>query len=202
MENYPWWVRDWIFVDYDVMISFCVKAAILSWLWLEALCVNVSLQATMTLAIVVCYVMLQWGCNNMAATRQMAFWNAFFWMKIFIIIIKLHWNLFLMAKPSIWFRAMACCLTATSHYLNQCCPWNMLPYGITWLQIVPFWFAFLFCCQFRWVIFEEAARTGNVQLFWKASRSQTLGAEIAEIPLFRDLGLWKTPVAYFFQTCW
>ena len=88
-----------------------------------------------------------WGWDKMATILQMAFSNVFARMKIFLFRFKFHWNFFstihlyyfmkwygaervnsLCSSDAIWqqgsrstlVQVMACCLTAPSHYLNQC----------------------------------------------------------------------------------
>ena len=44
-----------------------------------------------------------------------------------------------MDRGSTSVQVMACCLTARSHHLTQCCPSSMTPYGVTGPQWVKHW---------------------------------------------------------------
>ena len=61
--------------------------------------------------------------NNMAATSQVTFWNAFSWMKSFVIRFPFHWRLFPRVQFTTiqhWFRWWLGAKQPTSHYLDQC----------------------------------------------------------------------------------
>ena len=60
---------------------------------------------------------------------QTAFWNAFSWLKSFVIWFEFHWSLLLKVQLTIsqhWFRNWLGAKQATSHYLNQCWPSSLM----------------------------------------------------------------------------
>ena len=61
--------------------------------------------------------------DNMASILQMAFSNAFSWLKILEFQFKFNWKLFLSFHFTIsqhWFRQWLGTQQVTNHYLNQC----------------------------------------------------------------------------------
>ena len=56
---------------------------------------------------------------------QTTFWNAFSWMKMIELCLKIHWNLLPGVQLTInqhWLRQRLCTEQSTSHYLSQCLP--------------------------------------------------------------------------------
>ena len=71
----------------------------------------VTMDATMlclyTTAIHVVLILTHWGWDKMAAFSQTTSLNAFSWMKMYELRLKIHWNLFLRVQLTIsqhWFR--------------------------------------------------------------------------------------------------
>ena len=85
-----------------------------------------------------------WGRNQIDAISQTPFSNKFSWMKIYEFRLKFHWSLFpsLFSRPplvndkSTLIHVMAWCRLASSHYMSQCWPRPLSPYGFTWPQWV------------------------------------------------------------------
>ena len=63
-----------------------------------------------------------WGRDKIVNILQPIFSNLFCWMKIFLIWLKFHWNMFTMVQITTsqrWFRKWPNVEQATSHYLYQ-----------------------------------------------------------------------------------
>ena len=82
-----------------------------------SVCINHKLVNTITR-----HPLTHWGRDKMASISQTTFSNAFTWMKMYELRLKIHWSLFLRVHLTIfqhWFRKWLGAVQATSHYLNQ-----------------------------------------------------------------------------------
>ena len=64
-------------------------------------------------------------------------------------------------------QVMAWCHLAASHYLSQCWPRPLLPYGITrpqWVNTLSHW---RYCCNSKLVIFKPILVIGFLAFFWE-----------------------------------
>ena len=82
-------------------------------------------------------------------------------------VIALLWmSLDFIDDQSTLVQIMAWCHQETSHYLSQCWPGSLSPYGITWSQWVISLAPTKFECKFTQVIFMRVIDGGLWYLLW------------------------------------
>ena len=120
--------------------------------------------------------------------------------------IPLSWmSLNLSDDKSILVQVMAWCRQATSHYLNQCWPRSMSPYGITRPQWVNSLAPERCRCNIRLVVFKLALKIGILRTFCEiasvnATRLVNIGSGNTGDPLHsRALAHSRAPL--FTQPC-
>ena len=131
----------------------------------------------------ICVARPQW-VNSLAPGRpgchfKTAIFNLVLLIGIFISSNDnpLRWMSWDLTNKSTLVQVMAWCRQATSHYLSQCWPSSMLPYGVTRPQCVNtlrlrwngrhfadniFKFIVVFCFRYHWILLQMIQLTVNI----------------------------------------